>query len=296
MRRFAAPLLALYLLRYKLLANSGYRSVGVRDDGAGAGGAGDGYAGGEGGRGGAGVQRSGRGEHALIPGSLDETRQLRRRRRRGLVVRGLRGLLLGAVGRPGEAHLLVAEIEHGVVGAHEDVAEDPEVAHAGGEVEAHEARDALLGAALVYLENVLLGCEREDLAGKGNVDVGHGGEVVAVDRRLAAGARDLGAGLVQRFVDGRLGLIFADDLLDFAHQRLAQEAVGTGALPQLLAHRRRVKPRLDLFLEHRLVHVNHLIALGLKNPNGTDLLVEIGDRVGSVPPNVSSPSSPWRLR
>ena len=69
------------------------------------------------------------------------------------------------------------------------------IPHAGGEVEAHEARDALLGAALVYLENVLLGCEREDLAGKGNVDVGHGGEVVAVDRRLAAGARDLGAGL-----------------------------------------------------------------------------------------------------
>lgn len=59
--------------------------------------------------------------------SLDEIRQ---RRRRHLM--RLRGLLLGAVSSLGEANLLVSKIEDRVIRAHEDVAEDPEIAHARG--------------------------------------------------------------------------------------------------------------------------------------------------------------------
>jgi hypothetical protein len=46
------------------------------------------------------------------------------------------------LGSLGKADALVAIVELSVVGAHEDVAEDPQGTNLGREIHAHEARDA----------------------------------------------------------------------------------------------------------------------------------------------------------
>ncbi len=50
-----------------------------------------------------------------------------------------------------KADALVAHIEHSVVGAHEDIAQDPEGASGRRQVEAHEAADALRAAVRIHL-------------------------------------------------------------------------------------------------------------------------------------------------
>ena len=64
----------------------------------------------------------------------------------------------------GKAESLVSVVELGVVGAEEDIAEDPERSVWWWDVEAHEARDALLLTSLFDLQDVLTALEWELLA------------------------------------------------------------------------------------------------------------------------------------
>lgn len=101
----------------------------------------------------------------------------------------------------GKADTLVAEIELGVVRTHEDVSQDPQRASRRRDVKADEAGEALGLARLRHLEDVLVGREREVLAREGDRHVGHRAHLVAVDGRLAVGARKEVARLLDDVLD-----------------------------------------------------------------------------------------------
>jgi len=105
------------------------------------------------------------------------------------------------LGGSGEANLLVAVVKDGVVRADEDITEDPDGL---GEIDAHETGDALSLGASGNLEHVLLCSESEALAVEDEVNIGHGGELGAVNGGLAS-CTSLGANFVVDGLDSILG-------------------------------------------------------------------------------------------
>lgn len=78
-----------------------------------------------------------------------------------------------------------------------DVTKDPQGTHGRGHVEAEEAADALRLALGGDLEHVLLGRESKAVAVDLNLDVGHCGDLAAVDDGLTLGDGGGANGLVQ---------------------------------------------------------------------------------------------------
>merc|ERR1719427_1130671 len=70
-------------------------------------------------------------------------------------------LFILLMGGPSESNPVVAHIELGVVGSDENVTQDPDVAHGGGDVESHEAGQADFLAELRPLHHIIGGRQRE---------------------------------------------------------------------------------------------------------------------------------------
>lgn len=79
----------------------------------------------------------------------------------------------------GKTKTLVAEIEHSVVGADEDVSQNPQGAWGRGDVDSHESRQALSLSEGGNLEDVLLGGEGVGDAVDDDLNVGQGADDVA---------------------------------------------------------------------------------------------------------------------
>merc|ERR550514_375504 len=86
------------------------------------------------------------------------------------------------LGNWSELHLLVAIVKDGVILAHEDVTHNPERAIWSRDIEANEGEEALT----LHLNDVIVGCELEWLASKGDVEVGEGGNFAAIHDVLLA--------------------------------------------------------------------------------------------------------------
>eukprot|EP00128_Syssomonas_multiformis_P008464 Colp12_sorted_trinity150504_noHs@24914 len=157
----------------------------------------------------------------------------------------------------GETNTGIAVVEGGVVRAHEDITKNVEGAVGRGDIQANEARDALADTAGLNLEDILLRGEGELLAGKHEVDVGEGGQLVAVEDSLTLGAGEEVAELLKLALNvlhstGRLKL-----LIEQLHSELAQRAGST-------------------------VHASSAELNTLADGLGNDLVHETADKLGSV--------------
>ena len=102
------------------------------------------------------------------------------------------------MGGPSESNPVVAHIELSVVGSDENVAQDPDGAHGGGDVESHEAGQADFLAKLGHLHHIVGGREREVHPADVEDDIRQVGQAGAVNDVLATHH----GGAAQSLVDG----------------------------------------------------------------------------------------------
>ena len=80
-----------------------------------------------------------------------------------------------------ETQSLLAKVEDGVVFSEEDVTQNPKWAAWSGDINSGHAKEADGLAERGDLENIVFGGQREALSGNTKLDVGHRGQLAAVD-------------------------------------------------------------------------------------------------------------------